>query len=145
MKKTSEELKPGDELRDHAASILSSRYGAAKKEVRSAGKKVDIYFEYNDLGKTVKIFVEAKDYNRPLHRSEVVNIKVDYEGLLSRNTPSKLLIVTRSGLSADAQSYVEHEIPDCRHQTIWEIETGAINLHQYMLQLRDEPKESGLE
>lgn len=135
---------PGDSLRDQVADLLSPQYGAAKTEYRENGKKIDVYFEHRDFGKTQKIYVEAKDYSRPLSRKEVVEIKSDYEGILSKGGPSILLIVTKSGLSADAQSYIDNEISYCRHQTIWEIENSLIDLEDYLRYLKEEYEDSGL-
>ncbi|WP_319519336.1 NACHT domain-containing protein [uncultured Martelella sp.] len=131
-------------LRDHAADLLATKYGEAKREFRSDGKKVDVYFEYKDLGRTHRIFLEAKDYDEPLGRSEVVHIKTDYDDLLRRNAPSILLIVTRAGLTSDAQAFIEVESDNTRHQTIWDIETGLIELETYLRHLIDTYQTSGL-
>lgn len=134
----------GDLLWDQAADMLSSQYGSAKTEFRADGKKVDVYFEQKVFGKTTKIFLEAKDYAKPLGRKDVVHIKADYEGILNKNAPAILLIVTRSGLTPDAQSYIDIENPACRHQTIWEIETGLIDFENYLRFLIDELAQTGL-
>jgi hypothetical protein len=135
---------PGDELRDRAAKLLSSRFGPAKTEKREHGKKVDVYFEYPDLGRTVRLYVEAKDYNHPLHRSEAVQIFSDYCGILDRNKPSSLLIVTRNGLSSDADQYINVEQSSVRHQSILEIEVSSVDLSTYLQALLREYQESGL-
>lgn len=57
------EPKPGDELRDLSARLLAFQYGDPQTEKRSIGKKVDVYFEYTELGKKKKLFVEAKDHS----------------------------------------------------------------------------------
>lgn len=134
----------GDALRDQAADMLSTQYGEAKTEYRAEGKKVDVFFENRELGRTTHIYLEAKDYERPLKRNEVVNIKSDYEGILRINSPAVLLLVTRSGLTADAQSYIDKECEYTRHQTIWQIETGLIDLETYLRHLVQEFLSSGL-
>ncbi len=136
---------PGDELRDQAASFLSAKYGPAKTELRAMGKKVDVFFEYREFGKSKRIYVEAKDYEKRLGRAEVVHIKSDYEGIIKNNAPATLLIVTRAGLSTDAQVYVEEEIAELTHQTIWDIETGSIDLEHYLNMLAESPKETSLD
>lgn len=135
---------PGDQLRDHAADLLSSQFGEAKTEVRADGKKVDVFFEYNELGRKVKLFLEAKDYSKPLGRTDVVHIRTDYEGILRKNSPAILLVVTRSGLTPDAQIHIEEEIDNTRHQTIWEIEAGLIDLESYLRHLMELFDSSGL-
>lgn len=135
----------GDALRDEAADLLSVQYGQTKTEYRAAGKKTDVYFEYNELGKKTRIFLEAKDYEKPLGRSDVVHIKADYEGIINSNSPALLLIVTRMGLTADAQSYVDAEISTLRHQTIWEIESNVIDFEGYLRHLSSSAQTKGLD
>ena len=57
---------PGDKLRDLVADHLSARYGAVKIEAREAGKKVDVYFEHYQFGKTTRYYLECKDYETRL-------------------------------------------------------------------------------
>lgn len=135
----------GDRLRDQAADLLSSIYGTAQIEHRVHGKKADVFFEKHEFGKTSRIYVEAKDYNRPLHRNDLVKILTDYGGILKKNAPAMLLVVTRSGLAADGQEFVQGETSELAHQTIWEIETNLINLDQYLVHLREQLEQSGLD
>jgi hypothetical protein len=129
------EPNPGDELRDLAARLLSYQFGTPKTEQRTDGKKVDVYFEYSELGKLRRLYVEAKDYQRNLVRRDCVNIYADYSGIIERNKPSTLLIVTRNGLSADADQYVNTERHDLAHQTIWDLEKSVLGLDEYVRSL----------
>ncbi|WP_170546533.1 NACHT domain-containing protein [Ruegeria arenilitoris] len=138
-------VKPGDALRDQAAKLLSSKFGPAKTERREMGKKPDIYFEVSHFGRTVRLYVEAKDYGHALKRSEVAQIFADYSGILDRKKPASLLIVTRNGLSTDADTYVNVEQSDLRHQTILEIEVSSVDLSSYMDFLQREFAESRLD
>lgn len=134
----------GDSLRDEAADYLSLKLGSPKVEKRIKGKKLDVYFQYTDFNKLSRLYVEAKDYSRKLTRSQVVSIYADYHGILDKFKPATLLIVTRRGLTTDAQEYVDEEIYNLRHQTIWEIESQSIDLNGYLLWLTDEFDRSGL-
>lgn len=124
----------GDALRDEAANLLSVRCGRVTTEHRVSGKKADIFFTRNDFGKRSRLYVEAKDYTRPLKRSDVVEIWADYSGIIAKNRPANLLVITRSGLSADAQAYIEEQ-PEMRHQTIWELENETLGLTEYVRSL----------
>lgn len=135
---------PGDALRDEAANLLTPRYGRPQREHRAMGKKVDLFFTRNDLGKPVRIYVEAKDYNRNLSRAEAVLIWADYQGIIEANRPATLLLVTREGLSTDAQAFILDERPEMRHQTIWELENEALGLTEYVRHQRDLFQEDGL-
>jgi len=135
---------PGDRLRDEAANLLAPRYGQLVREARVAGKKADLYFEHEDHGKTVRFYLEAKDYERNLSRDEVIRIWADYSGIIETNRPATLLLVTRQGLSPDAQSFVLHERPEMRHQTIWELENETLGLTDYIRWESDLFNENGL-
>lgn len=124
--------------------MLASQYGEAKREVRVCGKKVDVYFQQRSLGATTRIYVEAKDYSRPLGREDVVKIRVDYEGIINRHSPALLLIVTRAGLTPDGQAHID-ENPNCRHQTIWEIEADLIDFESYLRFQVAAPQETRLD
>lgn len=124
--------------------MLASQYGEAKREIRVCGKKVDVYFEQKSLGATTRIFVEAKDYRKPLGREDVVKIRIDYEGIIDKHKPALLLIVTRAGLTPDGQAHID-ENPSCRHQTIWEIEANLIDFESYLRFQIAAPKDTKLD
>ncbi|MFT5537854.1 NACHT domain-containing protein [Parasphingorhabdus sp.] len=147
MVKTNSKSKPvipGDELRDHAAELLQASYGRILTEFRADGKKADIYFEQNSFGKKTRNYVEAKDYTRNLTRKEVVAIWTDYSGIVEKNKPAILILVTRNGLSADAQAFVESEQALMRHQTILEVENSTLGLSEYNGALEEEFDQGGL-
>jgi len=123
---------PGDELRDTAALLLEPRFGRARTEKRAMGKKVDVFFQMDSFGKTAKLYVEAKDYARRLTREEVVRIWADYSGIVANNSPATLLLVTRGGISTDAEVFVHDEQANMRHQTIREVENEALGIDGYV-------------
>ncbi len=134
---------PGDLLRDEAGNLLSGRYGNPIVEHRVRGKKTDIFFRFDELGKERRLYVEAKDYEKRLTRKDVVSIWSDYSGILLTNQPSDLLLVTKSGLTADAQAYVEEQY-NFRHQTIWELESSVLGLTPYIRSLTSLFDQDGL-
>lgn len=136
--------KPGDELRDQAARLLSFKYGQPKTEKRALGKKVDVFFEYKEYGKIRRIYVEAKDHSENLNRSDTVHIYSDYLGILEKNRPAELMIVTRNGLTTDARSYIEDERFDVFHQSIWELENSVLGLTDYARYLSNKFDEDNL-
>ncbi len=136
--------KPGEKLKADAANFLSEKYGEAKLEKRELGKKVDIYFEYNKHGKKQKVYVEAKDHASPLTRKQVTDIWADYSGIIQKNLPAELLIVTRAGISADAEQFVNVEQPNLYHRTIWELEDEIFQIMPYIGSLLGLFHEDGL-
>lgn len=127
--------KEGDELRDEAANLLFLRYGRPQREVRAGGKKVDLYFKKDDFGREVRVYVEAKDLDRVLWRSDLTHIASDYDGIIDQRTPDTVLVISRRGLSPDAQHMVHHERGFLRHQTIWELEDNVLGLTAYFRRL----------
>ena len=127
--------KSGDVLRDEAANLLKVKYRSVETEHRQNGKKIDIYFKHEEYGKVIRLYVEAKDYSKPLTRPQVVAIWSDYSGIIDKNKPSCLLLITRQGLTADAQAFVQDEQSDMRHQTIWELENSVLGLTEYVRSL----------
>ena len=134
---------PGDALRNQAANFLAAKFGAAQTEKRVSGKKADIFFMARDFGKTVKIYVEVKDYSAALGRDQVVNIWSDYSGIIEKSRPSTLLLITSRGLTSDAQAYVEEQ-SSLRHMTIWELENEVLGLTDYVRSLTPYFDEDGL-
>jgi hypothetical protein len=125
----------GDSLRDETANLLSVRFGRPTREDLVMGKKVDLHFIKVEFGKTTHIFVETKDYAKPLTREQVKGIWADYSGLVDRHQPAFLLLVTRNGLASGAQAYVNAEQSNLRHQTIWELENETLGLADYVRHL----------
>src|SRR5258708_19871848 len=85
--------KEGDELRDEAANLLSLRYGRPQRETRAGGKKVDLYFKKDDFGREVRVYVEAKDYDRLLHRTDLKHIVTAYAPLIHQQTPTPARLI----------------------------------------------------
>jgi hypothetical protein len=124
----------GDALRDEAANLLATKFGRPTREARVGGKKVDLLFTRRDFGKSTTLFVEAKDYGRRLQRSDVVTIWADYSGLIDKSAPATLLVITRQGLTADAEAFIDEQA-GMRHQTIWELENEILGLTDYVRSL----------
>lgn len=134
---------PGSALRNEVARYLRAIHGHAEVEVRDGGKKVDVVSRYRDFGREITIFAEAKDYAVHLSRAQATAIAADYEEQLERTSASILLIVTRNGLSPDADAYIAGRAR-LRHQTIWELEAAVLDLADYARGLRDQFTASGL-
>lgn len=135
--------RPGDALRDLAGNLLTARYGRPVREKLIAGKRVDLLFEFKQFGRTRRLIVEAKDYDRNLQREDLVRIWADYEPVLREAKSAELLIVSRRGLASAAEEYVETR-QEMAHQTIWELENEVLGLTDYIRGLADLFEEDGL-
>lgn len=107
------------------------------------GKKVDIKYDETIYGKQTNVFCECKDYSKPLNRNQVSNILSDYSSLLHKNIGSKLLIITRHGLSSSAGTIVDGN-PSVFHSDIWSLENELFNLLSYVEIQNDNIKKTGL-
>lgn len=113
----------GNALLDRAARLLSAKYHVVR-EARARGAGTDLYCEENLLGRSIRILVEAKDFDRGLNREQVLRIWTDYKSVLDRSYPAHptfLLLLTRHGLTPDAYAFVQLQA-GILHQTIEELE-----------------------
>lgn len=122
---------PGSSLRNEAADYLGALHSNVQLEVYRHTKKVDIVCQVRTFGKVTELLVEVKDYARNLSREEVAVIAADYEPLLNKDPTSRLLLVTRGGLSPAAQASIQDRTR-MFHQTIWELEDEAFGLLPYV-------------
>jgi hypothetical protein len=134
---------PGSPLRNEAASYLEAIYGNASVEILIEGKKVDIICDVIEHGKKTHLFVEVKDYAANLGRDELAKIYADHEPIVSKHRGSRLLVVTRRGLSPSSQAYADSH-DRIFHQTIWELEDSAFGLLPYIRAQADVFDEDGL-
>lgn len=133
----------GSALRNQAANLLSMIYEQGKIEQIIDGKKVDAVFLDHELGSRKNVFVECKDYAKPLERGQIENIAAAYSDIISKNSPALLLVVTRNGIAPGAASLVANSAW-IRHLSIWELEDQVIGLTPYIRQLRQSFDEDGL-
>lgn len=121
----------GSSLRNEAADYLRSIYGDAEIKVMRQGKKVDVLCRVTEFGKATELLFEVKDYGRNPTREEVARIWADYEPVLDASRSSKLLLVTRSGLSSSEQESVDSR-NQMYHPTMREMEDAALALLPYV-------------
>jgi len=120
----------GNELRNLTAKYCREIYEKVEVETRLFGKKIDVIAKYNNHGKEITYLIECKDYERALTRDKLVNIVTDLIGIAERYKPSHILVVTRNGLTADAEQFVK-EKPELIHSSIWELEQKVLGLREY--------------
>lgn len=65
-----------------------------------------------------------------------MTIWADYSGLIQKNAPASLLVISRHGLSTDGQAFIDEQA-DMRHQTIWELENEVFGMTDYVRSLGD--------
>jgi hypothetical protein len=70
-------------------------------------KKIDAFAEREDpLGSMLRIAIECKAWDKALSQQDVTSIYVNYFPLIETNHIDSILIVTKSGLSPSAMTYV---------------------------------------
>ena len=83
-------------------------------------KKVDLYAEYDILGRTQRIAVECKQHSKPLSREQLLHIVVNYRPLYDSGIIDQLLLVTANGVSPTAAVFINDQRV-VHHQTLHEL------------------------
>ncbi|HEJ6352760.1 NACHT domain-containing protein [Pseudomonas aeruginosa] len=138
-------VQKGNELRDFLKRILTAaQYRNIEVEKRIGSKKVDIYYEDLDLGETIKIAIEAKNYSRPLTKDYVKKeIIPDYQGILHSNELDRVIIIAPHEISPDTRKFIsEHGF---KFLTTQEFQCNIMGFNSYMDNLKSIYKEGGLD
>ncbi|MCO3314124.1 NACHT domain-containing protein [Pseudomonas aeruginosa] len=138
-------VQKGNELRDFLKRILTAaQYRNIEVEKRIGSKKVDIYYEDLDLGETIKIAIEAKNYSRPLTKDYVKKeIIPDYQGILHSNELDRVIIIAPHEIGPDTRKFIsEHGF---KFLTTQEFQCNIMGFNSYMDNLKSIYKEGGLD
>ena len=127
----------GDRFRDLVCDLLRTKYPNLKVEVRESGTKVDIRFTREDFGKTEVWAVECKDFSSRLDKSYVSSqIYPQYEVMRDKGRVDRILIVSRCGVSTDAQEFID-DWRRASHQTYDELAESVFGLKPYITYLAE--------
>ncbi len=125
----------GDRFRDLVCDLLRTKYPNLRVEVRKSGTKVDIRFTREDFGKTEIWAVECKDYSSRLDKSYVSSqIYPQYEVMRDKGRVDRILIVSRSGVSTDAQEFID-DWRRASHQTYDQLAESVFGIKPYITHL----------
>lgn len=125
----------GDRFRDLVCDLLRTKYPNLRVEVRESGTKVDIHFTREDFGKTEIWAVECKDYSSRLDKSYVSSqIFPQYEVMRDKGRVDRILIVSRSGVSTDAQEFID-DWRRASHQTYDQLAESVFGIKPYITHL----------
>lgn len=127
----------GDRFRDLVCDLLKTKYPNLRVEVRESGTKMDICFTREDFGKTEIWAVECKDYGKRLDKSYVsAQIYPQYQVMQVRGRIDRVLIVTRSGVSPDAQAFID-DWRGASHQTYDQLAESVFGIKPYIRHLAE--------
>lgn len=133
--KPSSTTERGDRFRDLVCDLLRTKYPNLQVEVRESGTKVDIRFTREDFGKTEIWAVECKDYNGRLDKSYVSShIYPQYEVMRDKGRVDRILIVSRRGISTDAQEFID-DWRRASHQTYDQLAESVFGIKPYITHL----------
>ncbi|MES2784748.1 MAG: NACHT domain-containing protein [Pseudomonadota bacterium] len=125
----------GNAFRDLVCDLLRTKYPDLSTEKRISGTKADIRFSREDLGRTEVWAVECKDYTRPLDKGYVSReIHPLYEVMLQRGEIARVLIVTRKGVSTDADEFIR-SWKGASHLTYEQLAESLVGLRGYIQHL----------
>ncbi len=124
----------GNAFRDLVCDLLRTKYTDLRIEKRLSGTKVDIRFTSEGLAHETWA-VECKDYAKPLDKGylsrEIFSV---YHPMVERREVDSVLIVTRKGLSPDAQEYVD-SLRGFSHKTYEQLAEALVGLRGYIRHL----------
>lgn len=124
----------GNAFRDAVCDLLRTKYPDLRVERRVAGTKVDIRFTSDGLAREVWA-VECKDYAKPLDKGYVSrDIYPLYRPMLDTGDVDRVLIVSRNGLTTDAQDYVD-SVRGFSHKTYVQLAEDMVGLRRYIQHL----------
>lgn len=127
----------GDRFRDLVCDLLRTKYPNLSVEVRESGTKVDIRFTREDFGKTEVWAVECKNYSSRLDKSFVSSqIYPQYEVMRDKGRVDRILIVSRCGVTTDAQEFID-DWRRASHQTYDELAESVFGLRPYITHLAE--------
>lgn len=137
-------VEKGDALRDYVARLLmAAQHANVEVEKRIGSKKVDIYFEELYWGRTVRIAVECKNYERPLTKDYVKRgIVLDYQQLLTKGMVDKVYVIAPQEISPDTRSFL-HEY-GFEFYTLAQLQSVLMDFTGYLGGLCASYKEGGL-
>lgn len=115
-----------------------------QNEILLSHKKVDLYCEEVRRGKIRRIGVECKTNTRPLDLSIVNTIFTDYSQLFSNNLIDEIMLVTMSGLSAAANTFI-NKSREMTHLTFYELHSTLIEFTPYLNGLKQQYMANGLQ
>lgn len=87
-------------------------------------KQVDIYAEYDILGRTQRVAVECKLSPKPLSQQQLATIVADYQPLYESNLIDQLLIITLEGATPSARAFLQAQRV-AHHLTIRDLHRSA--------------------
>jgi hypothetical protein len=106
-------------------------------------KKVDLLARSTTFGKECLTAVECKDYGKAVDAEEVKTIYVDYSALIDSGIITDILLVTRSGVTPSALTFIQSK-NNYYHRTLDELFTSIINFGPYLGGLIHNYQASGL-
>lgn len=116
---------------------------SVQSEVQVGHKKVDLLCKEKRIGDTLTSAVECKDYSANLSKADVIKIVADYQPLLDTDQIRDVLIVTRVGLSPNAEAMVSSS-RTLRHITAAALQNQIMDFRAYLQGVKAAYSERGL-
>ncbi|MCC9602878.1 NACHT domain-containing protein [Stieleria sp. JC731] len=116
---------------------------SVQSEVQVGHKKVDLLCKEQRIGDTLTFAVECKDYSANLSKADVIQIVADYQPLLDTDQIREVLIVTRIGLSPNAEAMVGSS-RTLRHVTASALQNQIVDFRAYLQGAKAAFSERGL-
>lgn len=125
---------PSKEFEKEVGRLLRLSGRDVQAETLLGHKKIDLLVTETHFGADRRLAVECKLMNRPITKNQLLKIYVDYKPLYDANLVDEVLVVTKNGLTASAQTLVQ-ETRHFSHQTHEELVTSLLDLDSYVANL----------
>ncbi len=125
------------------ATLLRLAGYDVKPETLIGHKKVDIYAEERRWGKTRRVAVECKLYNRPITQKQITEIYANYRPLYDGSLIDEVLLVTMRGVAPSASALID-AARGFAHVTLDDLQNSVIDFTTYLQGLTRQVEEDGL-
>ena len=136
----------GDAFRDTVGRMLRASGMEFEAEVRRDHTKVDgvTWLQRVPLGDTRRIFVETKDYKSSVDQATCAEFAGKYRPEVDRGEYTEAWLVSKGPITPDGRKLLEAH-KGLRWLTFEKLQRGLMNMDSYMLALRKEYEEAGVE
>lgn len=135
----------GDYFRDQVAELLKAAGYRSTSEILEDHKRIDVVFEQTTFGKRRRYAIEAKNWERPLNRSDLEHIFAGYASFIYKRQIDELVIVSPQDLRSPAAKAFIRDTPGISHLSFTQFQESILGFSDYLATFIHNHTEEGLE
>jgi len=137
--------KSGDDFRDQVADLLRAGGFNVQTEILEGHKRVDLVFEQVRFGKRRRYVVEAKNWSKPLDKTNLETIFGGYAALISTSAADELIVISPHPLRSAAAKAFIRDTPNVSHLSFNEFQESLLGFRDYLSKFISRHERDGLE